>query len=263
MNSSGYKSVIGMVHLRALPGAPGYDGNLARVRDDAVRDAERLASGGVDSIMIENFGDVPFFKTGVAASTIASLAVIAADVKKASGLPIGINCLRNDGCAAVSIACAVGAAFVRVNVLTCARVTDQGVIEGIAAELLRLRSHLRADAVQIMADVDVKHSAPLAVRPLEEEVADTVERGGADALIVSGSGTGKPTDPQKCQRVKRVADYLPVYVGSGVTLDTVGEFMASADGFIVGTHFKVDGLVDQPVDVARVKAFVGRVRNGG
>jgi len=170
-------------------------------------------------------------------------------------VPLGINMLRNDGQSALAVAHAVGANFIRVNVLCGARVTDQGVIQGIAHDLLRERAHLGAHDIKIMADVDVKHSAPLAVRPIIDEVDDTIERGLADAVIVSGAGTGKPTDPQHVRVVKGAAGDVPVFIGSGVSAATVEQFDA-ADGFIVGTAFKRNGDVAEPVDIDRVRAFV-------
>ncbi|HQY87620.1 MAG TPA: BtpA/SgcQ family protein [Tepidisphaeraceae bacterium] len=254
------KTLIGMIHLKPLPGSPGWAFDLDAIRDAALRDAEALAKGGVDAIMIENFGDTPFFKDNLPPVTVAAMSVLADAVGRAVDVPIGINCLRNDGAAALSIAAMVGAAFVRVNVLTGARVTDQGVIEGRAAELLRMRTSFNLDpTVQILADVDVKHSAPLALRPIEEEVGDMVERGGADGLIISGSGTGKPADPDMARRVKAVAPKTPLYVGSGINEASIGSFVDHVDGFIVGTYFKVDGKVDAPVDVERVKRLVGKL----
>jgi membrane complex biogenesis BtpA family protein len=253
---SGIKPVIGMVHLMPLPGAPRFGGDLRAIRDAALRDAEALAAGGAHGIMMENFGDVPFFPGRVPASVVAHVTAIAAEIRRTvSELPLGINMLRNDGQSALAVAHAVGASFIRVNVLCGARVTDQGVIEGIAHDLLRERAQLGAHEVKIMADVDVKHSAPLAARPIVDEVDDTLERGLADAVIVSGAGTGKPTDPQHVRTVKAAAGAVPVFIGSGVSSATVEQFDA-ADGFIVGTALKRNGDVAGPVDVERVRAFV-------
>ena len=227
-----------MVHLPALPGSPMYAGSFDRVLDAAAADATALAEGGADAIMMENFFDVPFFKDGVPPSTIASMTAAAGRVKEAApDLPIGINVLRNDGRAAIAIAAAVGAEFVRINVLTAARVTDQGIIEGDAANVLRDRAMLRADHVQIWADVDVKHSAPLAKRPMAEEIADTLHRGRASALIVSGGGTGQATDADHVRDVVEASGTAPVFIGSGATAETVGDFPGAA-GFIVGTSLK-------------------------
>ncbi|MEL7240198.1 MAG: BtpA/SgcQ family protein, partial [Planctomycetota bacterium] len=167
-------------------------------------------------------------------------------------VPLGINVLRNDGRAAIAIAAAVDARFVRINVLTGARVTDQGIIEGDAANVLRDRATLGATEVEVWADVDVKHSAPLARRPIDEEVADTLHRGGAAALIVSGGGTGLATDPEHLASVKRAAGSAPVLIGSGATAANVGEYRDHAAGFIVGTSLKPSPTAT--VDVARVRA---------
>jgi uncharacterized protein len=258
------KGVFGMVHLRPLPGSPAYRGDMNEIIRDALSDALALQDGGVDAIMVENFNDVPFFKNNVPAATVAAITAAVIEIRSAVSAirdtAVGVNVLRNDACAALSIAAASGARFVRVNVLTSARVTDQGIIEGVSAELLRLKRMLVATDVKILADIDVKHSAPLAQRPIEEEVADTIERGGADGLIVSGTGTGKPTDPAMAKRVRGAAPTVPLYVGSGVTVDTVGSFIDHVDGFIVGTHFKHNGKVNEPVDPERVRAFVKRVK---
>lgn len=253
------RPIVGMVHLAPLPGAPGYAGDFGAVLARAAAAARALAEGGVTALLVENFGDRPFHPGRVPASTVAHLTAAAAAVRDAAGLPLGINVLRNDGEAALGIAQAVGAAFVRINILTGARVTDQGVIEGRAHAVLRLRRTLGAEAIRIFADVDVKHSAPLAPRPLAEEVADTLSRGGADGLIVSGSGTGAPVDPDVLETVQAVAGDAPVWVGSGVTPATAGDLLRRANGLIVGTALKEDGRVDRPVDPERVRALITAV----
>lgn len=247
---------IGMVHLRALPGSPGYAGDLANVREAALRDAEALAEGGVQAVMLENFGDVPFFPGRVPAETVAQMTAIAAEVKRRVALPLGINVLRNDGLSALAVAHAAGAAFIRVNVLAGARLADQGILHGMAHDLLRLRAQLGAQ-VRIMADVDVKHSAPLAHRDLSDEVDDLLHRALADALIVSGAGTGKATSAEKVHAVRAAAGKsAAIFVGSGVSVDNLREYAGAADGFIVGTALKEGGRVDEPVSVERVKRFV-------
>jgi len=253
-----HQPVIGMLHLLPLPGAPGYGGSIAAVREAMLRCAEALASGGVDALMLENFGDVPFYPGSVPAHVVAQMTALACEVRRRFDLPLGVNMLRNDGRSALAVAHAAGAQFIRVNVLCGARVADQGLIQGIAHDLLRDRSMLSAD-VRILADVDVKHSAPLAPRPLAEEVADTIERGLADALIVSGSGTGRPTDPSHLATAKAAAGHVPVFVGSGADAASVRDF-ARADGFIVGSAFKAQGDVRHPVEVERVRRFMATLR---
>lgn len=253
-------ALIGMCHAPPLPGSPRYSGDLSAVHERVVADARTLAAGGVDAIFLENFGDVPFFPDRVPPSAIANLAVLALRIRESTGLPLGINVLRNDARSALAIAHAVGAAFIRVNVLSHARVTDQGVIQAVAHELLRDRAALRAENIRILADVDVKESTPLgAPLQIEDEASDTLHRGLADGLIVSGSNTGSAADCDQLRRVKSVAGEAPVLVGSGVTAENVSSLMPYADGFIVGTSLKVDGRVDNPVDERRVHALVGRL----
>src|SRR5687767_3869170 len=197
--------VIGMVHLRALRGSPRFDGDSQAVIVEALRDAEALAGGGIDALMMENYGDTPFYPGRVPAGVVAEMTAVACRIKDRVKKPLGINVLRNDGLSALAVAAASGASFIRVNVLCGARVADQGVLQGIAHDLLRERANLRAEHVKVLADVDVKHSAPLSERPIEDEVEDTVYRGRADALIVSGSGTGKVTAVEKVAAVKQAA----------------------------------------------------------
>ncbi|WP_428940010.1 BtpA/SgcQ family protein [Fontivita pretiosa] len=256
------RPVIGMLHLLPLPGSPRYQAGVDAIRDRLMRDAEALVSGGVDGLMIENFGDVPFYPDRVPAHVVAQMTALACELRKRfDRVPLGINVLRNDGRSALAVAHAIAADFIRVNVLCGARVTDQGIIQGIAHQLLRDRAMLGASSIRILADVDVKHSAPLAPRAIEDEVQDTIERGLADALIVSGAGTGKPTDPSQAARVKAAAKATPVLVGSGVSLNNVSDLWEHCDGFIVGTWFKREGIASNPVDADRVRQFMRAVKS--
>jgi uncharacterized protein len=251
--------VIGMLHLPALPGAPGYGGDIKSVRAGVLRDAETLVAGGVHGLMVENFGDVPFYPGRVPAEVVAQMTALACEVRRSFAIPLGINVLRNDGLSALAVAAAVGAEFVRINVLCGARLTDQGIIEGAAHDVLRLRRSLGAD-IKILADVDVKHSAPLAPRRVEDEVDDTLERGLADGLVVSGAGTGKATEAEKVRRVKAASGAAPVFIGSGVTPETAAMYAGLADGLIVGTALKVGGRASAPVEALRVAALMAAVR---
>lgn len=247
-----------MLHLPPLPGSPRFNGGLGAIRNAMLRDADALAAGGVHGLMLENFGDVPFFPKRVPAQVVAHMTALACELRRRFDLPLGINVLRNDGSGALAVAQAAGAQFIRVNVLCGARVADQGILNGIAHDLLRNRAMLRAE-VRIFADVDVKHSAALAPRPLADEVSDTLHRGLADALIVSGWGTGQPTDPSEAREVKQAAGNAPVFIGSGVTAETIAPYLPHCDGFIIGSAFKRDGRVEAPVDQARVAAIMSRL----
>ncbi len=254
---AGHKTLIGMVHL---PPVLERGVALEGVEAAAVRDAVALAEAGFDAIAIENFGDRPFYPDQVPPHTVAGMTRVAVAVRAAlePGFPLGLNVLRNDLRAALAIAAAVDARFARVNVHSGAAVTDQGLIQGKAHETVRYRD-LVAPGCAIFADVRVKHAAPLAERPLAEEVREVAGRGGADAVIVSGARTGGATDPERLRLVKAASD-VPVLVGSGTTPEAFGALAPHADGFIVGTWTKIDGDVDAPVDLARARRVVAALR---
>lgn len=251
-------SLIGVIHLPPLPGAPRFAGSMRAVRDRTLRDAEALAAAGFDAVIVENFGDAPFYRGPVPPETVAAITLAADDAMRASGLPLGVNVLRNDGASALAVAAAVGARFVRVNVLSGARVTDQGVIESDAARLLRLRASLGANDVGIAADVDVKHSAPLGAPradAIEEEAAELHERALASALIVTGARTGGAADAEVCARVRAAVPDAPLWIGSGVTTDSLARWLSVVDGVIVGSALRADGRAGGPIDPARALAF--------
>lgn len=251
--------LVGMVHLWALPGSPDDAGDLEATIAAAVDDARALEAGGVSAIMVENFGDVPFFPDAVPAVTVAAMTRAVAAVRAAVALPIGVNVLRNDALAALAIAHVTGADFLRVNVLSGAMVTDQGVIEGQAHRLLRERRALGA-RVRVLADVHVKHAVPLAPLPIAQAALDTVKRGGADALIVSGTGTGAAPDLDAVRAVcEALGGVAPVLVGSGLSEVNIGALRSVAQGAIVGTSLKRDGQVHAPVEESRVRALVAAV----
>ena len=252
------RGVIGMVHLAPLPGSPRWAGSIDEVTRGAVSDARALAEGGADALLVENFHDVPFTAGRVDAATVAAMAAVARRIADAA--PLGINVLRSDGRSALAVAVAVGARFIRVNVHVGATLTDQGIIQGDAHALLRERRLLGAQ-VRILADVRTKHAAPLAAVTLEQEARDCLERGLADGLIVSGAATGEATAPGDLKRVRDAAPDVALLVGSGATPGTAAELLAVADGLIVGTAVKRDGVVGNPVDVERVRRLVAAVRS--
>lgn len=223
----------------------------------AIADALALKKGGVDGILVENFWDMPYKKVPDDPETIAAMAVAVREVVKSTGLPVGVNMLRNGGVQALCVAHTTGARFIRVNVPTEVFVTDQGIIEGIAAELLRKRKYLGSD-VKILADVHVKHAKPLYERPITSSAKDLVERGLADAVIVSGARTGEPPILEDLKAVKEAIE-VPVFVGSGLNMENVESYLSIADGAIVGTYFKRDGRIREPVDVGRVAVFIRTV----
>ncbi len=247
--------LIGMVHLGALPGAPGFHDDFDAVVAAAVEDARTLAATGFEALMIENFGDAPFFPDRVPNITVAAMTAAVKEISRAVDLPFGVNVLRNDGEASLSIAAVTGASYIRVNVLSGTMQTDQGMITGRAAELLRMRRSLGAN-VAILADVFVKHAVAPAGLTIEQSAADTWERGLADGLIVSGAGTGEEPEVGDLRRVHVAVPSAPLLVGSGARVGNVSTLLEVAHGVIAGTALKRDHITTNPVDPEQARAFV-------
>jgi hypothetical protein len=253
----GFPRLVGVVHLPPLPGSPRWAGaSLAAIGERARADAQRLVAAGFDGLIVENFGDAPFFADRVPPLTLTAMTRVIGMLPPSAGVWLGVNVLRNDAQGALAVAAACGADFIRINVHIGAAVTDQGVITGAAAATVRERAAL-APAVRLFADVDVKHAAPLGARfDLAEAAEETAYRGLADALIVTGAGTGKATSEATLATVRAAVADRPLYVGSGVTVATVARTLALADGVIVGTALKEGGATTAPVDPRRAEAFV-------
>ncbi|MBX2796675.1 MAG: BtpA/SgcQ family protein [Myxococcales bacterium] len=245
---------VGVVHLPALPGGPHPSQGLDHVLARAEQDAATLREGGADAIIVENFGDAPFHRGTVDPHTVACMTRAVLAVRQAAPeLQLGVNVLRNDAAAAIGIAAATKAHFVRINVHVGAMVTDQGVIEGDARNTLLLRRQLEAQA-QIVADVLVKHAVPLGSWSLSSAARDTVHRGRADIVVVTGDGTSRPTHPDDVATVRQAVPGTQVWVGSGLTPDNASTY-GSLDGAIVGTWLHQDGDTNQPLDLQRVRAM--------
>ncbi len=253
------RAVIGMVHLRALPGSPRWDGDIAAVVRAGLDDARALAEGGVDALLVENHGDVPFTAGRVDAATVAGMSVAVAEIRRHLSIPVGINVLKNDVHSGLAVASATGAGFVRVNVHVGAVAADQGILQSEAHDTLRYR-RLLGLPIRILADVQAKHGMPLAPVPIELEARDCFHRGLADALVVSGAATGEPTPMTDLKRVRGAVPEAPILVGSGATSETIAELLSVADGVIVGTSIKRDGVLTNPVDVERVRRLVAAAR---
>lgn len=251
------KAVLGMVHLAPLPAAPRYEGSIDYVMDLARRDAGILVSAGVDAIIIENFNDDPFFAVTAAPETTAAMTLAGSAVQSVTNLPLGVNILRNSWQAAMAVAAILGARFIRINVLTDAVVTDQGIVQGCSADLLRYRRVLGAQGVLIFADIEVKHAAPIAPRPLTVVARDMLERGGADGLIVSGATSADAPDRDRLAQIRDSVPSYPLILGSGMTTSAV-PMLAAADAAILGYGAKPH--LRAPVDRDMVMRFMDAVR---
>jgi membrane complex biogenesis BtpA family protein len=247
--------VIGVVHLLPLPTSARWAGDLRAVMERAEQEATALAAGGVQGIIVENFFDAPFSKDCVDPAVISAMTLIVDRIMSLVMLPIGINVLRNDAKAGLAIASCVGASFIRVNVYTGVMATDQGLIEGKAHEIQRYRRELAPD-IAIFADVLVKHARPLGTPNLTTAVKDTIERGLADAVILSGWATGLPPSLEDLELAQSAANGTPVLIGSGANEENIGELMNFADGVIVASSLKRHGKIEETISPTRVAQFV-------
>lgn len=236
---------------------------MPKVIEPALADAVALAEAGFPALMVENFGDAPFYADTVPPETISAVTAAVLAVMTETGLPVGVNVLRNDALASLGVAAATGASFVRINVLSGVMYTDQGPIIGKAAEVARKRALVAPD-VEIWADVMVKHSTPPPGLEIGQAAADTVERGLADGVIVSGTGTGAIPDLDEVARVRAaVPKDVRLIIGSGTDVDNIASLAGAADTFIVGSSIKRDGHVTSPVDPERARQLIVAAREHG
>lgn len=253
--------ILGVVHLLPLPTSARWGGDLRKVMDRAEQEATALAAGGIDGIIIENFFDAPFTKQQVDPATIAAMTLIMDRLSGLVTIPLGLNVLRNDAKSAMAIAACTGAKFIRVNVLTGVMATDQGLIEGNAHELLKYRRELDAD-VAILADVLVKHAHPVSTPDLPAAIHDTVERGLADAIILSGWATGHAPKMDDIKDARSHAGDTPILIGSGTDWENIGNLLQVADGAIVASSLKRHGDIKQPIDPLRVSQLMESAQQG-
>ena len=262
MNSlfSATKPVVGVIHVGALPGTPRNTESVSELVDIAREEARLYREGGVDAIYIENMHDVPYMRGAVGPEIVAAMTLIGNEVKTQCGLPVGIQILAGANLEAMAVAHAVGLDFIRAVGYAYAHIADEGLIQASAANLLRYRRVIGAENVQVWTDVKKKHSAHAITADVSlGETAETVEFMGADCVIVTGSATGKAPAVADVLEAKAHCN-LPVVLGSGINSLNVKEFYHHADGFIVGSSFKVDGNWANTLDPRRIEEFVRVVK---
>ena len=254
----GPEPVIGCVHLLPLPGSPRYKGSVNEVLERALKEISIYQNHDIDGIIIENFGDIPFLPGNLQAETIAAMSIIVYESVKAFRGAVGVNVLRNDAYSALSVAHAAGAHFIRVNVHTGVKITDQGMVEGRSYETLRLKKNLGSRAL-ILADAGVKHAVSPGGDDLENEVSDLTRRGMVDGIIITGKSTGKEPGINDLKVARQNTD-LPLLTGSGCTPENIGSYAGLADGFIVGSYFKKNGKAENELDETRVAGIMQSIR---
>ena len=252
------KAIIGMIHTKALPGAPRYNGeSMEEIIEFSINDAKALKAGGVDGLMFENAWDVPFSKPeDIGYETVAALTVLANEVTREVDLPFGFNFLANGVIQSLAAAKATNADWVRCNQWVNAYVANEGILEGASAEAMRYKKMLQGDDIRVLADVHVKHGSHsiVADRSLAEQTRDNIFF-DADILIATGSRTGDETSLDELIGISNNTQ-LPVIVGSGLNDNNAKKILEIASGAVVGSYLKEDGVWWNPVDVERVKRLM-------
>jgi len=253
------KPVVGVIHVGALPGTPRGSQSVKELVRSAGEEARIYRECGVDGIYIENMHDVPYLKGEVGPEIVAAMTAIGVEVKNECQLPVGIQILAGANIEAMAVAHAANLDFIRAEGFAYAHVADEGIIEASAAKLLRYRKMIGAERVQVWADIKKKHSAHAITADVSlGETAETVEFMGADCVIVTGSATGQAPKVADVQEAKTHC-HLPVFLGSGISESNIEQFYSEADGFIIGSSFKIDGLWSNTIDPARVIRFIHKL----
>lgn len=259
------KPIIGVIHLPPLPGSPRFSGSLDSIVERAVKEAKTYEECGVDGVIVENFWDAPFNIRVKNVETITSMTIIVKSVVDEVSIPVGASMLRNSGVEALAVAYACKAKFIRVNALCQVIVAPEGILYPIAREVMELKFKLKCD-VKVYADINVKHGKPLVERDIVEVAKECFTRCMADAIIVTGTVTGGEVNLQDLKRLKDSKVNGPIIVGSGVKAENIHKFWNLADGFIVGTYFRVNGDLSKGLDkgkISRLMSVVKSLRSGG
>ncbi|MFT5668893.1 MAG: membrane complex biogenesis BtpA family protein [Vicingaceae bacterium] len=254
------KSIIGMVHVQALPGTPKNKYSLAEICAVAVAEAIQYEKAGLDAVMIENMHDVPYLKGSVGPEITAAMAVVAKAIRDAVKLPLGIQILAGANKEALAVAKAANFQFIRAEGFVFGHVADEGYIDACAGELMRYRKAIGAEYIHVFTDIKKKHSSHAITSDVDiAETAHAAEFFLSDGVIITGSSTGKAVYLHELKNLKDKIK-IPVLIGSGITADNIHEYWEYASAFIVGSHFKKDGYWENPICDERLTAFLKRVK---
>ncbi|MDH5508431.1 MAG: BtpA/SgcQ family protein [Anaerolineae bacterium] len=253
------KPVIGMCHMHAMPGDPEFDPSkgLDWVYEQARADMFALQEGGIDAIMFSNEFSLPYL-TQVEPVTVVSMAAIIGNLRQEIQVPFGVNVLW-DPRASIDLAMATGAQFVR-EIFTGVYASDFGLWNTNAGEVIRHQHRIGAGHIRLLFNIVPESAAYLAQRQIADIARSTVFNNQPDALCVSGLTAGAETSTQTLKAVKDAVPDTPVFANTGVKIENIAEQLAIADGAVVGTTFKRDGITWNAVDSKRVKSLMQKVK---
>ena len=252
--------IIGMIHLKALPGTPKFNNNINEIIDSALSELEIYKKANIDAIAIENMHDVPYLKNNVGPEITSLMSIIAHEVRKATKIPCGIQVLSSANKAALSIAKNANLDFIRAEGFVFGHLADEGYIDANAGELLRFRKQIDADNIAVFTDIKKKHSSHSITSDIDiVETAKAAEYFLSDGLIITGPSTGETANLDELNNVKKVSN-IPVIVGSGVTIDNVSDYLKASDAIIVGSYFKKDSYWKNDLDYDKISTFMEKVQ---
>ncbi len=247
------KAIIAMIHTLPLPGSSSYGGDMNNIINKAIEELKIYEEAGVDAIMLENMHDVPYIKPPLPKNTVEGMLKIATEIRKRTNLPVGLQMLEAANLEAITIAAKANFDFIRAEGFVFAHIGGAGLIEGSAGALLRLRNQLKADHIKVFADVKKKHCAHALTTDLGiKGVVKQTDFFRADGIIITGGFTGEAAKLEDLAEARN-ATRLPIFIGSGITPENINTYVSMADGFIVGSYFKIDGKWQNPVDPKHVK----------
>lgn len=253
------KSIIGMIHVPALPGTPLNKFSINQIIEMVLKEAEIYQASGIDSIMLENMHDVPYLNRQVGPEIISSMTVVTQEVRRICSLPLGIQILAGANQEALAVALAVGLNYIRAEGFVFSHVADEGLMNACAGELLRYRKNIGAEHIAVLTDIKKKHSSHAITSDVDiAETAKAAEFFLSDGLIITGESTGKEAQLSEVKSVKDKCS-LPVIIGSGITLDNIEKYYPYADGFIIGSWFKEEGKWNHPLSSKRVQEFMQKI----
>lgn len=249
------KPVVAMCHLRSLPGDPYYDrkSGIQKVVDYAYQEMMDLQNGGVDAIMFSNEFSLPYLKK-VRPVTTATMARIIGEIKSEIKVPFGVNVLW-DPYASLDLAVATGAKFIR-EIMSGVYASDFGLWNTDCGEIARHKIEDCCDDVKLFYNIVPESAKYLVGRDIVEIAKTTAFNCRPDVICVSGITAGSAADVNVLASVKKALPNVPVFANTGCKPETIGKILEIADGAVVGTTFKKDGLFDNHVDINRVKTFM-------
>ncbi len=255
------KPIVGMIHLKAMPGTPKFTGNSVQIIEAALYEAEIYKKAGINALAIENMHDVPYLKNNVGHEVSSLMSIIGYEIKKVSKLPCGIQVLSSANKAAISIAKNAGLDFIRAEGFVFGHVADEGYIDANAGELLRYRKNIDAEHIAVFTDIKKKHSSHAITNDVTiVETAKAAEYFLSDGLIITGASTGETASKNDIKAIKEACK-RPVIVGSGITIDNIAQYLPISDAFIVGSHFKKNGHWANTLEYDKIARFMDKTNH--